>query len=60
MTTVINSCRTCKWFLTSKSCHAFINNIPDKIWFGENDHKEKYRGDHGVQYEGITNGDKSA
>jgi hypothetical protein len=59
MTSIVNNCQTCKWFLSVQSCHAFIDKIPDKIWYGENDHINKYRGDRGVQYEEVRRNDKS-
>ena len=53
MTYVINSCMKCKFFTLKKTCLAYPKEIPKKIWEGENDHTEKYRGDKGIRYEPI-------
>ena len=36
-----------------KTCLAYPDKIPKKIWEGENDHTKKYRGDKGIRYEPI-------
>lgn len=39
------------WDLTAKrKCKAF-DEIPMPIWMGENDHREAYEGDGGIQFE---------
>ncbi len=32
-------------------CPAFPDGIPMAIWMGENDHKQPYKGDHGIMFE---------
>tara|TARA_R110000737_G_scaffold348421_1_gene382192 strand:+ start:852 stop:1070 length:219 start_codon:yes stop_codon:yes gene_type:complete len=33
------------------SCKAFPDRIPDEILEGEHDHKEPFKGDHGIRFE---------
>ena len=54
MTTVINACHSCAWFSQQKECIAFLDKIPDTIWFGKNDHKKPVKGDNGIQYDPIS------
>ena len=53
MTYYIISCQSCKHYKTQRKCKAFPKEIPDEIWYGKNDHKQKVRGDNGIQYESI-------
>jgi hypothetical protein len=49
-------CSTCRhWNVKSgdRQCTAFPDGIPDKIWLGENDHRQPYQGDNGVQYRQV-------
>lgn len=48
-------CATCK-HRSQKApgfCLAFPKGIPAEILQGKNDHKEPFKGDHGIQYEPI-------
>lgn len=33
-----------------RTCTAFPDGIPMKIWLGQNDHTRSYRGDHGIRF----------
>lgn len=54
-------CTMCKHYEPKNSkpvkegqiCTAFSNGIPDEIWLGKNDHKNPYKGDHGIQFEKV-------
>ena len=48
-----NSCRECYNYLIARTCLAFPDTIPDRIWNGENDHHNPYSGDHGIQFEPL-------
>ncbi len=45
-------CTFCKNYQDDYRCRAFVK-IPDVIWFGENDHRQPFPGDHGIQFEPI-------
>ena len=53
MTIYENSCANCKWYLTSQSCLAFPDKIPDEIWEGKNKHKRVFANDHGYKFKPI-------
>lgn len=46
-------CLPCKHMIdvNKKTCKAFPQGVPKKIWNGDNDHKKSYLGDHGIQFE---------
>lgn len=48
---VASACHTCaRKFPESLGCEAFPDRIPDEISGGENDHRQPFPGDHGLQY----------
>lgn len=50
---VFNSCQKCANFLGNRKCFAFPIQIPDKIWIGQNHHKQNVVGDKGIRFEPI-------
>ena len=51
------TCTYCKHLdedITKRTCEAFPDGIPSKIWMGENNHRKPYSGDHGIQFESST------
>ena len=41
-------------------CAAFPDGIPLAIWLGQNDHRQSYPGDHGIQFAPMTEADIEA
>lgn len=54
--TTITPCATCKHRdkKDTLKCKAFPLGIPQVILSGENQHRESFPGDHGIQYEEKT------
>ena len=50
-------CSLCKHFTGKRggerTCTAFPDAIPMRIWMGENHHTHPYPGDHGIQFEYV-------
>ena len=50
-------CGDCKHFHRDKPeqyrCDAFPQGIPDEILLSEHDHKEPFKGDHGIRFEPL-------
>ena len=45
-------CMSCKRLSDAGlTCEAFPDGIPDAILFSEHDHREPFKGDHGLLYE---------
>lgn len=42
------------------TCAAFPRRIPDAIWAKGTDHRQAYRGDHGIRFEPIAERDFGA
>jgi len=53
MTSPIGFCVICKHRTDGNLCVAFPDGIPFDILNGENNHKTKYKGDNGIQFEPI-------
>ena len=50
------TCYHCKHFhgLGKRTCDAFPDGIPGKIFWGAKSHDRHYPGDHGIQFEGKS------
>ena len=46
-------CQSCKNYWALGACEAFPDGIPAEIWNGDNDHRQPYPGDNGIQYEPL-------
>lgn len=51
-------CRLCKHLTSTvdRTCAAFHNGIPREIYRGDNDHRQPFPGDRGIQFEAKPNG----
>lgn len=51
--TIVPQCFRCRHFIDDRrfTCGAFPDGIPDPILVGEHDHREPYKGDHGIRFE---------
>lgn len=45
-----SDCCQCVFFMQGRSCLAFLEEIPDKIWFGDVQHRSPYPGDKGIRF----------
>ena len=48
---ISTQCLQCKHYLAAQVCDAFPDGIPIEIFTGEVDHRQPYKGDHGIQFE---------
>lgn len=48
---VFAPCGDCANYLSDHKCKAFLEGIPKPILDGENQHKDPYPGDNGIQFE---------
>ena len=48
-----DQCMTCKHYLGSGQCAAYLERIPQEILTGEVDHSKPYKGDNGITREPI-------
>lgn len=49
-------CTFCRhWAVDFRKCAAFSGEIPLEIWMGENNHRQPYPGDNGIQFEPVNN-----
>ena len=53
----ISPCLDCKHWIANGVCTAFMEGVPDSILLGDNDHRQPYPGDNGIQYEPIREQD---
>lgn len=58
MTTGHLQCSDCRHFHADKTpyqytCAAFPDGIPDEIIYGDHDHREPFKGDHGIRFEAV-------
>lgn len=47
------ACSFCKHYIKGYSCRAF-DDIPERIWIGQNRHNKPYPGDKGIRFEPIA------
>jgi hypothetical protein len=49
------TCTKCKNLtsLDTRTCKAFLKEIPLEIWNGDNNHRKPYKGDNSIQFEAI-------
>jgi hypothetical protein len=57
---VCSGCRHLKEMYKTRRCAAFPNGIPPEIWLGQNDHRQPYPGDQGIQFAPMTEADLEA
>jgi hypothetical protein len=58
---VCNGCRhLIRDYTGQRRCAAFPDGIPLEIWLGEDDHRQPYPGDNGIQFAEMTEADIEA
>ena len=53
-------CVFCKHQIRQRECAAFGEAIPLEIWNGDNNHRQPYEGDTGIQFEPIDDREQNA
>jgi len=56
----MNICVVCSHYMGKDGCAAFPKRIPDKILFGQHDHRQPHEGDGGIRFEPIDDREQNA
>jgi len=57
--TGIASCPACRHYIGALTCKAFPTGIPDGIVMGLDPHTTPHKGDHGVRFEPMPEGQRA-